>query len=204
MMNRNEFIEALRRELRNLPQDEIDAAVEYYEEYFDEAGPDREQEVLEGLDSPKKIAGQIKSEYAVRRLDEESGSTARKGLSAVWWVIIGICSAPLSIPAAIALVALAVCGFAVALAVVVSVFAAVIGVLVAALGMLVLGIIAIPVTLSVAVMLIGGGLLSLALFAAIGVLAVIGLRKIVAAMVKWLRNKNEVYKAQKTERRYQG
>ena len=45
-MNRSEFIRILRKELARLPQDEIDAAVEYYEEYFDEAGPDKEAEII--------------------------------------------------------------------------------------------------------------------------------------------------------------
>ena len=113
-MNRSEFIRILRKELDRLPQDEIDAAVEYYEEYFDEAGPDKEAEIIKELGNPRKIANQIRSEYEVRRLDEEEKSTTRKGLSAVWWVIIGICSAPVSIPVAVVLVALAVAGFAVA------------------------------------------------------------------------------------------
>ncbi len=60
-MNRSEFIRILRKELDRLPQDEIDAAVEYYEEYFDEAGPDKEAEIIKELGNPRKIANQIRS-----------------------------------------------------------------------------------------------------------------------------------------------
>lgn len=190
-MNRSEFIRILRKELDRLPQDEIDAAVEYYEEYFDEAGPDKEAEIIKELGNPRKIANQIRSEYEVRKLDEEETSTTRKGLSAIWWVIIGICSAPVSIPVAIVLVALAVAGFAVAVAIVVSVFAAIIGAVVGAAGMIVLGAIAIPAAFSTAVLFIGGGLLGLAVSAAAGALAVIGLRKAVAAMVRAIRKRND-------------
>ena len=42
-MTRKEFIEKLRSEISKLPQEEIDAAIEYYEEYFDEAGKENEQ-----------------------------------------------------------------------------------------------------------------------------------------------------------------
>lgn len=35
-MNRREFLEELRKNLSKLPADEVDAAVEFYEEYFDE------------------------------------------------------------------------------------------------------------------------------------------------------------------------
>ena len=41
-MTRNEFMAVLRKELKKLPQGEIDAAVDYYEEYFDEAGKEPE------------------------------------------------------------------------------------------------------------------------------------------------------------------
>ena len=190
-MNRSEFIRILRKELARLPQDEIDAAVEYYEEYFDEAGPDKEAEIIKELGNPRKIANQIRSEYEVRRLDEEEKSTTRKGLSEVWWVIIGICSAPVSIPVAVVLVALAVAGFAVAVSIVVSVFAAVIGAVAGAIAMIFVGVISIPAAFSAAVMFIGGGILGLAVSAAVGVLAVIGLRKAVSAMVKAIRKRNE-------------
>ena len=56
MMNRAEFMKILRSELRRLPEDERNSALEYYEEYFDEAGPQKEQQVLENLGNPKKIA----------------------------------------------------------------------------------------------------------------------------------------------------
>lgn len=190
-MNRSEFIDKLRRELSKLPQEEIDAAVEYYEEYFDEAGPDREAELIQELGSPRKIAAYIKSEYTARKLDEESASTAKKGVSAIWLVILGICSAPVSVPIAIVLIALAICGFAVALAVVITVFAAVIGAVGASIGMLVMGVLALPAALSTALLFIGGGILVLAVFAALGVLAAIGLKKAVSAMVRALRRRNE-------------
>ena len=36
-MRRNEFLDELRKNLSKLPKEEIDAAVEFYEEYFNEA-----------------------------------------------------------------------------------------------------------------------------------------------------------------------
>ena len=53
-MNRKKFIDILKEELSKLPDEEIDAAIEYYEEYFDEAGAENEEEVLSELGSPKK------------------------------------------------------------------------------------------------------------------------------------------------------
>ena len=74
---------------------------------------------------------------------------------------------------------------------VLSVFAAVIGAVAGAIAMIFVGVISIPAAFSAAVMFIGGGILGLAVFAAVGVLAVIGLRKAVSAMVKDIRKRNE-------------
>lgn len=126
-MNRREFIARLKEEISRLPQEEIEAAVEYYEEYFDEAGADKEQDVLERLGSPKKVASQIKSEYAVRLFDEEEKPTVKKGLSAAWYVVLGICSAPVSIPLAVALGALAISIFVALICCVIGVFAGIAG-----------------------------------------------------------------------------
>ena len=97
-MNRAEFMKILRSELHKLPEDERNVALEFYEEYFDEAGPENEQQVIESLGNPKKIAAQIKSEYAVNQLDNEEIPTAKKGWSAFKWAIVGICSRSRHLP----------------------------------------------------------------------------------------------------------
>ena len=48
-MNRVEFIDELKKKLRKLPYDEIKEAIDYYEAYFDDAGPENEQNVKEIL-----------------------------------------------------------------------------------------------------------------------------------------------------------
>lgn len=118
-MNRQEFMQALRNELSQLPAEEIDAAVEYFEECFDEAtdGLDaeraaaEEKRLTEEFGNPKRIAAQIRAEYAARLLDGDKAVTVQdqgktNKLSAVWWVIIGICSAPIAVPIAIVIFAL--------------------------------------------------------------------------------------------------
>lgn len=58
-MTKNEFLKDLRQRLSALPSDEQEAAVSYYEEYFDEAGPEREEEILRQLGSAEKLASEI-------------------------------------------------------------------------------------------------------------------------------------------------
>ena len=56
-MTRTEFMAALRSRLSHLPAEEQDAALRYYEEYFDEA--DSEEEAARQLGSPEDIAARI-------------------------------------------------------------------------------------------------------------------------------------------------
>lgn len=79
-MNRKEFLRKLQLELYKLPRHEIDDAIAYYNEYFEEAGEDQEQAVIKELGTPSKIATQIKADYAVRQLESmESNRGNRAG-----------------------------------------------------------------------------------------------------------------------------
>ena len=60
-MTRNEFMTALRKRLSHLPAEEQDAALKYYEEYFDEA--ESEEEAARQLGSPDAIADRILADY---------------------------------------------------------------------------------------------------------------------------------------------
>lgn len=59
-MNRKEFIEQLRYLLQDISEEEREDALEYYENYFDEAGEDQETRVIEELESPEKVAAIIR------------------------------------------------------------------------------------------------------------------------------------------------
>ena len=60
-MTRAEFIAELRGRLYTLPAEERDNAVQFYEEYFDDAGPENEQAVINELGSPENVANKILS-----------------------------------------------------------------------------------------------------------------------------------------------
>ena len=44
-MTRQEYMEELKKYLKRLPQEDFDNAIEYFSEYFEEAGPEKEQQV---------------------------------------------------------------------------------------------------------------------------------------------------------------
>ena len=62
-MNRTEYMAALRRALSVLPEEERASALRYYEEYFDDAGPENEAKVIADLGAPDKVAAQILADY---------------------------------------------------------------------------------------------------------------------------------------------
>lgn len=62
-MNRSEYMAALRRALSVLPEEERASALRYYEEYFDDAGPENEAKVIADLGAPEQVAAQILADY---------------------------------------------------------------------------------------------------------------------------------------------
>lgn len=59
-MNRAEFMARLRDLLSDITEAEREEAVNYYEDYFDDAGVENEESVIESLGSPEKVAATIK------------------------------------------------------------------------------------------------------------------------------------------------
>lgn len=61
-MNRKEFLEQLERLLQDIPESERKAALEYYQDYFEDAGEEKESQVIQELGSPGKVAAIIRAD----------------------------------------------------------------------------------------------------------------------------------------------
>ena len=61
-MNRVEYMTRLASMLQDIPVEERQEAMKYYNDYFDEAGEENEEKVAAELDSPEKVAAVIKAE----------------------------------------------------------------------------------------------------------------------------------------------
>ena len=122
-MTRKEFMAELAARLHRLPQEDLQAALQYYEEYFDEAGSQNEQAVINELKSPAHVASKILSDYAVKEAKKARAST-KSGWRAFWLTILAICAAPVAVPLIIAsvviIIALGFAGFAVVFALVIA------------------------------------------------------------------------------------
>ncbi len=73
-MNRDEFLSELERLLSGLPEQEQEEAMQYYRDYFDDAGPERETEALQELGSPRKAAAAVMGQF-----EKEDGEFTEKG-----------------------------------------------------------------------------------------------------------------------------
>jgi len=93
----------LKKHLRKLPFDEVKEAVDYYEQYFDDAGEENEQAVLSELGSPSAVASQIVASFAAK----DTGKSVQKGLSTAWMTILAIFATPAAQPVALAVAVLA-------------------------------------------------------------------------------------------------
>lgn len=78
-MNRAEFMEKLRALLADVEDSEREEALNYYEDYFDDAGVENEQEVIASLGSPEKVAKTIKD--GLNDSEGEAGEFSETGFS---------------------------------------------------------------------------------------------------------------------------
>ena len=76
-MSRREFMEELKKLLSGISDEERDEALKYYEDYFEEAGSGNEEQVIQELGSPQKVAAMIKAD--LEEGSEKSGEFTEWG-----------------------------------------------------------------------------------------------------------------------------
>ena len=69
-MNRVEFLAELEQRLSGIPEEERQAAIQYYADYLADAGEENEAEAIRELGSPEKVAESIKADYFGTEFDE--------------------------------------------------------------------------------------------------------------------------------------
>ena len=153
-MNKHEFMSQLKKHLRKLPFDEVKEVVEYYEQYFDDAGEENEQAVLMELGSSSAVASQIIASYAAK----DSGKSAKHGLSTAWQVILAVFASPIALPLALAVVILALALVITMIAIVISIGATGIGLLASGIVSGVTSVSIVMQSLSTALFFLGLGL----------------------------------------------
>lgn len=116
-MNKAEYMKCLEYRLRRLPKEDYDKAIEYFEEYFTEAGQEQEAQAIEDLGQPEMAADQIIRDFAVENADHPTRNV-KKSFSAIWVGILAVFAAPIGLPLALAFGAVALALIVVVIAVI--------------------------------------------------------------------------------------
>ena len=91
-MTRNEFLAELKKHLQSLAEAEQEEAIRYYEEYFDDAGPENEARVIEELGSPAELARDIiaNSTFSIAKTSAQQPEVKQKstGGKALFWALL--------------------------------------------------------------------------------------------------------------------
>ncbi len=74
-MNKEEFLSQLEAQLSGMPENEKQEAIQYYRDYFEDAGKEQENDILASLGSPEEVAKNIREE-------NQSGEWTERGYCA--------------------------------------------------------------------------------------------------------------------------
>lgn len=96
-MDKQEYMKQLRHKLRKLPKEDFERAIEYFEEYFADAGEGNEAEAIHDLGSPQEAAEQILKDMALN-YSKEPVKDVKSGLNAVWVALLALFAAPIALP----------------------------------------------------------------------------------------------------------
>ena len=197
-MTRKEYMKQLKKYLKRLPKEDYDNAIEYFSEYFDEAGAENEQQVMKELGEPKEAAGELLLNLLQETTTHSPAKTKRSPGKIILLAFLVLCASPVSL--ALLIGALGVL-FAVVVVIAAVIFS--LGVTCAATvagGIMLAGFGATLIFKSVAAacMMVGGGFLMAGAGILIGVLTVYickwcatGIGRLVNGFVRKKVHKNE-------------
>lgn len=190
-MTRTEYIAKLTKYLRKLPQKDYEEALEYFMEYFEEAGPENEAQVIAELGTPKEAAHEVISRLLDEKIIEEKSSLRNK-TTILWIAILAVLASPVALPILLFFLAML-------LTLLVVIFAVIVTALALTFALLISGIYTFftsfsLLNVSLASTLFGGGL-GLLMFGGALLLLLISFKickfivKLITLLIKWLIKK---------------
>ena len=195
-MNRIDFMTQLKRLLSDISESDRNDALAYYNDYFDEAGAENEGQVIRELGSPGKVAAMIrtslrdtesnKGEYTESGYQETGAEKERQPLvqrytngrsrygrsGKVLLIILAIFASPILLGVGGGAVGLIFGLLAGLVGLIVGLFGAAIGGLVVGIGGIITGVIEIFTNPATGLLMVGSGMISLAVTLAILCLAI--------------------------------
>ena len=197
-MTRQEYMEELKKYLKRLPQEDFDNAIEYFSEYFEEAGPEKEQQAARELFLNLLQESVEKDQDIVEEKAPVLKGKRRSPGKIILLVFLVLCASPVSL-------ALLAFVFTVLCAVILTVAAVIFSIGITGIAAIAGGIVTIGVGLSLilksaaaACMMVGGGFLMTGIGILAGLLTVYickwcanGIGRLVNRLVRKKVHKNE-------------
>lgn len=192
-MTRTEYLEQLDNHLRKLPKTDYEEAMDYFREYFDEAGEENEAMVMAELGTPREAARELIHNLLDRRMGDDK-YPARSKTQVIWLVILAIFAVPIGVPTILAILGTLFALVATAAALTISAFLVSLSLLMGAGFFLFEGFIYLTQSISLSLLSFGGGLAMLGGAIVISLLTFI-LNKLafqgIKALVKWIITKGK-------------
>ena len=190
-MTKTEYLAKLTKYLRKLPQKDYEEALEYFMEYFEEAGPENEAQVIAELGTPKEAAHEVISRLLDEKIIEEKSSLRNK-TTILWIAILAVLASPVALPILLFFLAML-------LTLLVVIFAVIVTALALTFALLISGVYTFftsfsLLNISLASTLFGGGL-GLLMFGGALLLLLISFEicklivKLITLLIKWLIKK---------------
>ena len=190
-MTKTEYIAKLTKYLRKLPQQDYEEAIEYFMEYFEEAGPENEARVIAELGTPKEAAHEVISRLLEDKIVEDKSSLRNK-TTILWIAILAVLASPVALPILLFFLAMIV-------TLLMIIFAVIVTALALTFALLISGVYAFftsfsLLSVSLASTLFGGGL-GLLMFGGALLLLLISFEicklivKLITLLIKWLIKK---------------
>ncbi|MYV16927.1 MULTISPECIES: DUF1700 domain-containing protein [Furfurilactobacillus] len=108
-MTTDAYLKELQRRLHGLSDSERSDVMDFYTEYVEDANLTSGDAIVSKLGTPKQLARKVLADYSIKENEtaEQKGErrTPRSNANMVWMIILAILSTPVTIPAAIAIVA---------------------------------------------------------------------------------------------------
>ena len=190
-MTKTEYIAKLTKYLRKLPQQDYEEAIEYFMEYFEEAGPENEARVIAELGTPKEAAHEVISRLLEEKIVEDKSSLRNK-TTILWIAILAVLASPVALPILLFFLAMIVTLLMIIFAVIVTALALTFALLISGVYTFFTSVSLLSVSL--ASTLFGGGL-GLLMFGGALLLLLISFEicklivKLITLLIKWLIKK---------------
>ena len=190
-MTKTEYIAKLTKYLRKLPQQDYKEAIEYFMEYFEEAGPENEARVIAELGTPKEAAHEVISRLLEEKIVEDKSSLRNK-TTILWIAILAVLASPVALPILLFFLAMIMTLLMIIFAVIVTALALTFALLISGIYTFFTSFSLLSVSL--ASTLFGGGL-GLLMFGGALLLLLISFEicklivKLIALLIKWLIKK---------------